>query len=35
MLTEFVTADEWSEGDAMRVVDLIASTNARRVYGLD
>ena len=35
VLTEFVTADEWSEGDAMRVVDLIASTNARRVYGLD
>jgi predicted TIM-barrel fold metal-dependent hydrolase len=32
---DFVHAGEWSEGDAMRVIDLIASTNARRVYGLD
>ena len=35
VLAEFVRAGEWSEGDAMRVVDLIGSTNARRVYGLD
>ncbi|UNB55632.1 amidohydrolase family protein [Mycolicibacterium sp. YH-1] len=34
VVTEFVQADEWSVGDAMRVVELIASTNARRVYGL-
>jgi uncharacterized protein len=30
----FVDADEWSERDAIRVVDLIAHGNARRVYGL-
>jgi uncharacterized protein len=30
----FVDADEWSERDAIRVVDLIAYENARRVYGL-
>jgi uncharacterized protein len=30
----FVYADEWSERDAIRVVDLIAHGNARRVYGL-
>lgn len=34
-LQGFVDADEWSEADAMRVVDLIASANARRVYQLD
>jgi hypothetical protein len=30
----FVDADEWSERDAIRVVDLIARENARRVYAL-
>ena len=30
----FVDADEWSERDAIRVVDLIARRNAQRVYGL-
>jgi predicted TIM-barrel fold metal-dependent hydrolase len=35
VLGEFVSADEWSERDALRVVDLIAHGNARRVYGLD
>lgn len=35
VLGEFVAADEWSERDALRVVDLIAHGNARRVYGLD
>lgn len=34
-LQGFVDADEWSEADAMRVVDLIASDNARRVYRLE
>jgi predicted TIM-barrel fold metal-dependent hydrolase len=33
-LQGFVAADEWSERDAIRVVDLIAHVNARRVYGL-
>jgi predicted TIM-barrel fold metal-dependent hydrolase len=33
-LQGFVDADEWSERDAIRVVDLIAHENARRVYGL-
>jgi predicted TIM-barrel fold metal-dependent hydrolase len=33
-LQSFVDAGEWSEADAVRVVDLIASENARRVYGL-
>ena len=27
-------ADEWSESDAVRVVDLIARGNAERVYAL-
>jgi predicted TIM-barrel fold metal-dependent hydrolase len=31
----FVDADEWSEADVIRVIDLIANGNARRVYGLD
>ncbi len=31
----FVDADEWSEADAIRVVDLIAHRNARRVYRLE
>jgi len=34
MLQGFVDADEWSERDAIRVVDLIAHHNARRVYRL-
>lgn len=34
VLQGFVDADEWSEADAIRVVDLIAHGNARRVYGL-
>ena len=34
-LQGFVDADEWSETDAIRVVDLIAHENARRVYHLD
>lgn len=32
---ELVAADEWSERDAIRVVDLIAHRNAKRVYALD
>jgi predicted TIM-barrel fold metal-dependent hydrolase len=34
-LQGFVDADEWSEHNAIRVVDLIAHANARRVYALD
>ena len=34
-LQRFVDADEWSEPDAIRVADLIAYGNARRVYELD
>jgi uncharacterized protein len=34
-LQGFVDADEWSEHDAIRVVDQIAHANARRVYALD
>ena len=34
VLQGFVDADEWSERDAIRVVDLIAHANARRVYRL-
>lgn len=34
VLTGFVDAGEWSEPDAIRVVDLIAAGNARRVYQL-
>jgi predicted TIM-barrel fold metal-dependent hydrolase len=33
-LQGYVDAGEWSEADAVRVVDLIAGENARRVYGL-
>jgi hypothetical protein len=33
-LQDFVDAGEWSERDAIRVVDLIAHENARRVYRL-
>ena len=35
VLGGFVELGEWSESDAIRVVDLIASGNARRIYGLD
>ncbi len=34
VIQAFVDADEWSEADAIRVVDLIAHHNARRVYEL-
>jgi predicted TIM-barrel fold metal-dependent hydrolase len=34
VLQGFVDADEWSEADAIRVVDMIGSGNARRVYRL-
>ncbi len=34
VLQGFVDADEWSEAEAMRVVDLIASGTAERVYAL-
>jgi uncharacterized protein len=30
----FIDAGEWSQADAIRVVDLVAHGNARRVYGL-
>jgi predicted TIM-barrel fold metal-dependent hydrolase len=33
-LQGFVSGGEWSNADAIRVVDLIAHENARRVYGL-
>lgn len=34
-MQSFVDADEWSEADAVRVLDLIAHRNARRIYQLD
>ena len=34
VLREFVVNDEWSEADAIRVVNLIARDNAARIYGL-
>lgn len=34
VLTGFVARDQWSEDDAMRVVDLIGRDNAARVYRL-
>ena len=34
VLQGFVDAGDWSEADAIRVVDLIAHDNARRVYEL-
>ncbi|MET0899476.1 MAG: amidohydrolase family protein [Mycobacterium sp.] len=34
VLGGFVTTGQWSEADAIRVVDLIASGNARRIYDL-
>jgi uncharacterized protein len=33
-LQGFVDADEWSETDAIRVVDLVARRNAERIYAL-
>jgi len=33
-VTGFVDADQWSERDAIRVVDLIAHRNAQRIYQL-
>ncbi len=35
VLREFVASGDWSENDAIRVVDLIAHDNATRVYRLD
>ncbi|OMC56226.1 amidohydrolase [Mycobacterium sp. IS-836] len=32
VLSEFVADGDWSEGDAIRVVDLIARENAARIY---
>jgi len=34
VLRDFVDSDEWSEADALRVVDLIARDNATRIYGV-
>jgi predicted TIM-barrel fold metal-dependent hydrolase len=34
VLREFVDSDEWSEADAIRVVDLLARDNAARIYHL-
>ncbi|BBZ13700.1 amidohydrolase family protein [Mycobacterium branderi] len=34
VLGEFVADDDWSEHDAIRVVDLIAHANAARLYGV-
>ncbi|HZE16758.1 MAG TPA: amidohydrolase, partial [Mycobacterium sp.] len=31
----FIDAGDWGEGDAIRVVDLIARDNAARIYRLD
>jgi hypothetical protein len=35
VLRGFVEDGDWSESDAMRVVDLIAHDNAARIYRLD
>jgi uncharacterized protein len=35
VVRDFVEAGDWSEADAMRVVDLIAHRNAARLYGLE
>jgi uncharacterized protein len=32
--TRFVEDGDWSEADAMRVVDLVAHDNAARIYRL-
>jgi len=34
VLREFVAAGDWSEDDAIRVVDLITHRNAARIYGV-
>ncbi|EUA35618.1 hypothetical protein I553_6357 [Mycobacterium xenopi 4042] len=34
-LQQFVDAGDWSEADAIRVVDLIARDNAARIYRVD
>jgi predicted TIM-barrel fold metal-dependent hydrolase len=34
VLREFVDNGDWSETDAIRVVDLIARENAARIYNL-
>ncbi|WP_243057681.1 amidohydrolase family protein [Nocardioides sp. SR21] len=34
VLGEWVRRGDWSEDDAIRVVDLVAAGNARRIYGL-
>jgi uncharacterized protein len=34
VLTGFVENGDWSEADAIRVVDLVAHENAARVYGV-
>ena len=34
LLREFVAAGDWSEADAIRVVDLIARDNAARLYAV-
>lgn len=34
VLRQFVADGDWSEGDAVRVVDLIARDNAARLYGV-
>jgi predicted TIM-barrel fold metal-dependent hydrolase len=35
VLRSFVDDGEWSQADAVRVVDLIARDNAARIYRLD
>jgi hypothetical protein len=35
VLGSWVVSDDWSLSDAERVIELVASENARRVYGLD
>ncbi|HKC27239.1 MAG TPA: hypothetical protein VKB75_04430 [Jatrophihabitans sp.] len=30
----WVSADEWSQADAIRIAEMMCSANARRVYGL-
>jgi uncharacterized protein len=34
VLSEFVNNGDWSEADAVRVVELIARDNAARIYRL-
>ncbi len=35
VVRDFVDSDDWSESDAIRVVDLIAHGNSARIYNLD